>query len=60
MPKEKLGGLEEYKMPRKKKSQYFVTGLKTDYWQGKTYVTRRVIHLLSSPCKTPVYPGFNH
>ena len=61
MPKEKLGGLEEYKIPKKiKNAQDFTIGVKTNYWKEKMYVARKVMSLLRGPYKTPMYSGFNH
>lgn len=61
MTKDKLGGLEEYKMPKKiKNAQDFTIRVKTNYWKEEMYVARRMMSLLSAPYKTPRYSGFNH
>jgi len=39
VPEEKLGGLEEYKMPKKvKNAQDFTIEVKIYYWQEKIYL----------------------
>ena len=46
VPKEKLGGFDEYKMPKKvKNDQDFTIEVKIYYWQQKMYLARRIICL---------------